>query len=312
MTSDPSMGPLFTGELISLWEDLPASQLLAPGNGKVISTIDGSGTISFASFDKYGRVSSSLRTLLGSLLSSLWASTGYSLLWRKRAISPTRWLSVLGRSARHTAGNGSGSWGTPDTKMDRPYTYSSGDHEKPFLTLLGQARSWPMPDANASERGGTADISGQKRKGRTVTINDMVKAWPTPRESEWKGTGPKGSPSQKYRLEKGYLDATVEEIDGGLPAQENASTSGRSRGSWPTPNCPAPHDSDFTAGISGKRQWDLPKAAEASKTRGQLNSRWVAQLMGFPPDWCELPDETIAKLSKPMATQSSPMSRRRS
>ena len=35
--------------------------------------------------------------------------------------------------------------------------------------------------------------------------------WPTPRASEWKGTGPLGSKSHNHRLERGYLDATVQE-----------------------------------------------------------------------------------------------------
>lgn len=38
--------------------------------------------------------------------------------------------------------------------------------------------------------------------------------WPTPRESEWKGTGPIGSASHEYRLGKFYLDATVQEETG--------------------------------------------------------------------------------------------------
>lgn len=35
--------------------------------------------------------------------------------------------------------------------------------------------------------------------------------WPTPWASEWKGTGPLGSKSHNYMVEKGYLDATVQE-----------------------------------------------------------------------------------------------------
>jgi hypothetical protein len=35
--------------------------------------------------------------------------------------------------------------------------------------------------------------------------------WPTPRGAEWKGVGPLGSPSQDYRLDRKYLDATVQE-----------------------------------------------------------------------------------------------------
>lgn len=37
--------------------------------------------------------------------------------------------------------------------------------------------------------------------------------WPTPRASEWKGTGPLGSKSQAYRLDRKYLDATVQEAE---------------------------------------------------------------------------------------------------
>ena len=70
------------------------------------------------------------------------------------------------------------------------------------------------------------------RPGRKMVSNlrdavNVGSAWPTPRSSEWKGTGPKGSKSQKYRLEKQYLDATVEEIHG-QPVQENSNTSGKS------------------------------------------------------------------------------------
>jgi len=37
--------------------------------------------------------------------------------------------------------------------------------------------------------------------------------WPTPRASEWKGTGPLGSKSHEYRVDKHYLDATVQEAE---------------------------------------------------------------------------------------------------
>lgn len=37
---------------------------------------------------------------------------------------------------------------------------------------------------------------------------------PTPRATEFKGTGPKGSKSQKHCLDRKYLDATIEEYEG--------------------------------------------------------------------------------------------------
>jgi hypothetical protein len=45
------------------------------------------------------------------------------------------------------------------------------------------------------------------------------------------------------------------------------------------------------------------------KPRGSLNSAWVAQLMGYPSDWCDLPTETLSALS---ATPSSRKSRKSS
>lgn len=39
----------------------------------------------------------------------------------------------------------------------------------------------------------------------------MYNLLPTPRASEYKGTGPLGSKSHNHRLEKGYLDATIQE-----------------------------------------------------------------------------------------------------
>jgi hypothetical protein len=38
--------------------------------------------------------------------------------------------------------------------------------------------------------------------------------FPTPRAAEWKGVGPIGSKSHKHRLNRDYLDATVQEMEG--------------------------------------------------------------------------------------------------
>jgi len=60
-------------------------------------------------------------------------------------------------------------------------------------------RIWPTPRATASE-------------GRTWR-GTPEKLWPTPRFSEYKGTGPLGSKSQAHRLDRGYLDATVQDSE---------------------------------------------------------------------------------------------------
>jgi len=100
-------------------------------------------------------------------------------------------------------------------------------------------------------------------------------SWPTPRASEWKGSGPYGSPSQKYRLDRKYLDATVVEreaerrgLTGGAPIPRN----------WPTP---AAHDGKGMRGPgfsttgrhylphdlpSAVRRWPTPTAGDASSS----------------------------------------------
>ena len=44
-------------------------------------------------------------------------------------------------------------------------------------------------------------------------LTGAVQLWPTPRSSEWKGTGPLGSKGHNHRLERGYLDATVQDVE---------------------------------------------------------------------------------------------------
>ena len=71
---------------------------------------------------------------------------------------------------------------------------------------------WPTPTATHNN----AQVRGQ---GKTVvtkrgtTLAGAVRMWPTPRASEWKGTGPLDSKSHNHRVEKRYLDATVQEVE---------------------------------------------------------------------------------------------------
>jgi hypothetical protein len=65
-------------------------------------------------------------------------------------------------------------------------------------TLYAQTRAWSTRAASRED-------------GRQTMLHLEASNWGTPRANEWKGTGPKGSDSQQYRLDKGYLDAQVEE-----------------------------------------------------------------------------------------------------
>lgn len=85
--------------------------------------------------------------------------------------------------------------------------------------FLESVRKWP-----ADTLWPTPTVKGNfNRKGLTKTSGDGLETavkkrpadelWPTPRASEWKGTGPLGSKSQAYRLDRKYLDATVQEAE---------------------------------------------------------------------------------------------------
>lgn len=98
-------------------------------------------------------------------------------------------------------------------------TSRSGDRQDETPSLEGMARHnrWPTPgaaDAKWRDTPHTAQL--RKEKGSQLGLHAAVilegqEQWPTPRAAEWKGTGPLGSKSHVYRVEKGYLDATVQE-----------------------------------------------------------------------------------------------------
>ena len=85
-----------------------------------------------------------------------------------------------------------------------------------------KAGNWPTPSAavrNDSEAVETFDARRILLKEKWGNGNGagepleiaVKRPWPTPREAEHKGCGPKGCPAQIHRLDRGYLDATVEE-----------------------------------------------------------------------------------------------------
>jgi len=127
-----------------------------------------------------------------------------------------------------------------------------GGLHKPLITAILERQMWPTPRANDAEKRGEINpneprnglpgavklwptpVVGepyggqgepperfrkrqeeQKKKGVNLhlPLSTAVRMWPTPRASEWKGTGPLGSKSHKYRLGKKYLDATVQEAN---------------------------------------------------------------------------------------------------
>jgi hypothetical protein len=146
-------------------------------------------------------------------------------------------------------------------------------------------QKWPTP--TATERSGINPNTGKgEGLSKTVQMQEQQK-WPTPRASEHKGCGPQGSKSQQYRLEKGYLDATVIE-----------------REKWPTPTA---QDSENNAGPSQFDRNSLPLNAAVkmqegevagtdeppqTESGGQLAPNFVCWLMGYRKGWTALDEDT--------------------
>lgn len=116
---------------------------------------------------------------------------------------------------------------TPEKAQDLPAlgrgcgTNSTASSKK--LSRAGRSSKTSQPFAleDWTKCCGASLRSGMTRNGTVfprpplAPLTDATASglWPTPRASEWKGVGPIGSRSHEYRLQKGYLDATVQHVE---------------------------------------------------------------------------------------------------
>lgn len=109
-------------------------------------------------------------------------------------------------------------------------------------------------------------------------------AWPTATARDWKGCGNATTRKDgKHRIDN--LEAVIKY---GHPDRAKLNKSGKSQGSWSTPQA---RDWKGPGGRAYKGQTkDLPAQTEA---QGKLNPDWVESLMGIPTGWTQLPTEWI-------------------
>jgi hypothetical protein len=154
---------------------VPVSRFRSLDRDKAMPTNDTSGPLFTASSP-----SAALQRSLESRLRARMDVNGsplFVLTWKETDMPSGVPICALRASARRTSGSDYGSWQTP-TQVDasgRDYTYPSGNHDKPFLTLPGQAQlaSWPTP--LQSDQNGLRPIDGK----RCVGLN-TVASWATP------------------------------------------------------------------------------------------------------------------------------------
>lgn len=203
-----------------------------------------------------------------SLLSSAEAMTGLKLNWSLSATpSGHRWW-VLGRLARPTGGTGCGSldtWATPQV----------------FDMQTELVRS-PEKIMETRQRGNGAGVRNLREQVHYPEMDCSRKHWQTPNAMAG-GNKSRGGERKGELLLAGQVKA---ERDWPTPrASEN-----ENRTTKPAPSHGKGHGKVLAGEVHGQAAQASPNST--GKPRGCLNSRWVASLMGYPPDWCDVPTKT--------------------
>ena len=131
----------------------------------------------------------------------------------------------------------------------------TGKNAQGGLGLTSAVMMFPTPSGLSANQG-----QGDGELGKAI------RTWGTPRATEGKGCGPRGSKSQKHMLEKGYLCAEVSEVESELI----------SFGWTVTPPVIIPPSLRVQLG------------GTETQPKGQLNPDWVEWLQGLLIGWTDL------------------------
>lgn len=177
-------------------------------------------------------------------------------------------------------------------------------------------KDWPTPTEDDSRASGSriGNPETKAHPGTSLTDATARTEWPSPKQQDATGgawTGGQGGPNLKAAMAWPTPRSEDSESCGG-DAQRHGTLTGATRRDWPTPG--ANDDKSLGNATPGHppQLRHVPhllagppapaKHSTSGSSRGSLNSKWVAQLMGFPSDWCDLPTETLSALT---ATRSS-------
>jgi hypothetical protein len=182
---------------------------------------------------------------------------------------------------------------------------------------LSPARTSAL-QARAPASTGTAQAYGESSPVLLARYDRATSSWKTSQLcldgelSEFSETWPRSGMTRSgtaYRLPP-LVPLTGGTESGLLPTPtETANMLAPSMQKWPAHRniFPTPDANCWKGGSENQRKGQL---------NGSLNPQWVSWLMGFPVDWCDLPDEsqpecpTESPSSEPSAMPSSPRSRK--
>ncbi len=165
-------------------------------------------------------------------------------------------------------------------------------------TASGSSDNWPTPLAADGRAKG---IGGFRNTLSLAYLAKTGMAWPTPKARDAKGMSQRGTHAPGDALAN-----MVHVCRAGQPDPANPNTTGKPQ-DWCTPT--ANLGTAGNTSRSGGRKSELLLTGQARVTTsggGSLNPDWVAQLQGFPSDWCHLPDETLSRLMAMPSSQTVP------
>lgn len=249
LTCEPSTAARGVAAWISSLPGTRASRSPSPADVMACVIRDISGPTSGGLLSRYVRHWSSSRTSQGTLLLDLAPSEpSYDALvteWRRDYSARRKWASP-------TSGPASSYWHTPTARNADENAWARMPDGSTIETLPGQARNrtWPTPRAEDSESSGE-----RVSRGVADTLTGVVKKWPTPKVSDWKGADPARSENRSGARHAGDGSSTV------APA-------------FPSP---LPDPTTSTPGH------------ECSPKCRRLNPLFVSWLMGWPLGWPTVP-----------------------
>lgn len=167
-------------------------------------------------------------------------------------------------------------WKRQATPSGRPWWVLGRSGRRTGETECGL---WPTARANDAEKRGA--ISANPRNG----LPAAVLHWPTPQAHDCQAGDPKRV--GRFGTAAGGRNLTDEVMLWPTPTAGDANSSGAAGYSTASGRHPGTTLTDATCGPRGpgSRSTD-------GRSRARLNHRWVAQLLGYPPTWCDVLEPT--------------------
>lgn len=264
-----------------------ASHTHTPGNDLEKTTSAICGLKCLEQFEKFSRPGLWARTFAALLIGmGGWYSTRCKLTWRLRGTKSNRLYFQLQGSTRHTSGNGC--FLLPTVMASDGTTGAIISEHDTYIQTSGLPRK--------INRNG---VNGSVRLGRLVQMLPTVTAMDaTGATAKMKSTQTKEGTMHSVSLSQFIMLPTVKTSDFTVPGRHgNGGQDLRtviSEAFLPTPTCNDKNNNPETPS-QAKRDNIAGSLRRQGLTHSQLNPRFVAEMMGYPVNWTELPFQSGAK-----------------